>query len=870
MRGLASFFRRRQREQERELEKELRFHLEEQIRANLAQGMSADEARRAAALEFGGLEQIKEECRDERRWLWLEQLGQDLRYALRQVRRSPWFSTVVVLTLALGIGASTAIFSVVNSVLLRPIPYPNSERIVAVRETRTAGRSNLPVSPANYHAWSRESEEVFEAIYAERVSGFNLTGVGEPRLVRAAADTDRYFATLGVQPAHGRAFVAEEYESGKDRVVILNHGFWQRQLGGRPEAVGETLRLDGKPYTIVGIMPADFQRDGGKELLLPLAFTPKSAEQADANYLSVFARLKPGVTVEQAGARLAAVARERAEKFPATNRDRGVSVVSILENRTNDSRPLLFTLAGAVMVLLLIACTNVANLLLVRGAAREKEMSVRIALGATRGRIIRQLLVESLLLSLSGAVLGLGVAKVGLKLLLARLPNALPRPPFEIVLDERAVVVALGLAVITGLGFGLVPALQGSRSRRLGAPMPAETGGVLGRAKRHLARHGFVIAEIGLALLLLSGAGLLVRSFARIAAFDPGFNPKGALVVGVPMPREKYEAPGKRLAFMDAVAERFRALPGVSAVGITQSLPLSAEGVIGLEIEGRDVPASGLAVARPFVVSPEYFGAAEISLLAGRGFAATDRAGAVPVAIVSQSAAAEFFPGIDPLGQRVKLGRGPAAWREIVGVVADVKPYGVERETTPQIYTTFAQTPSLGAYFIVRAGDSMRAEVLRQEVYAVDPDQPVMVERFTALLMRSFARQEFAMMLFAVFSGMALLFAAVGIYSVVAFSVARRTSEFGIRIALGARPVDLFRFVLSEAGKIAACGIAFGVLCTLAVGRVTQAYLDGATVSDPLMFATIAALLFAVALTASLVPARRAMKIDPLHVLRAE
>lgn len=867
MRWLASVFRKK----ERDLDRELRFHLEEQIKANLARGLSAAEARREANLEFGGLEQIKEECRDERPSVWFDQFVQDLRYAARRLARSPGFTAVAVLTLAVGIGSSTAIFTVVNSVLLKPIPYPDSERLVAVHETRRPEPTHLPIAPANYQAWAAQSGEVFADLYAERTVTYNLSGIGEPIRIRAARDTERFFTTLGVQPAQGRAFHPDEFLPGNDHVVVINHGFWQRQFGGRPDIVGETIRLDGQPCTIVGIMPPDFQRDGGKDLVMPLALSAEEWKNAARHYLAVFARLKPGVSLEVAEARMTAIAGQLEEQHPDTNRRRGAAVVSILENRTGETRPLLFSLAGAVLLLLLIACTNVANLLLVRAAAREREISVRLALGATRWRLVRQLLVESLLLALGGALGGLAIAKAGLILLLDYLPRALPRPNYEIVLDGRAVAVALALAVLTGLGFGLVPALQGSRGGRLGAPRPA-SGRSRGRARRQLGRYGFVVAEIGLALILLSGAGLLVRNFAQIAAFDPGFKPQGVVVLGTYAPREKYDTPEKREAFAGAVLDRLRARPDVIAAGVTQALPLSGgDTPVEVEIEGRVQAADEVPIANCFAISSDYIAATGIRLVSGRVFTPRDRTGSAPVTIISESAAAEWFPGLDPIGRHVRPGIGPHAWSEVVGVVSNVRSFGGERPVRTQVYVPFAQIPVPSINFVVRVSDGAASVGnLRHEVYAVDGDQPVSVDRFESLLTRSFARQQFALALFAVFSAMALLFAAVGIYSVVAFSVARRTGEFGIRIALGARPADLFRFVMAEAGRIAGYGVLVGVAGTFLLGRLVHSFFYLTPVTEPLLFGAIAALLFAVALTASVIPARRATKINPLTVLKTE
>ncbi|HTB80665.1 MAG TPA: ABC transporter permease [Opitutaceae bacterium] len=801
----------------------------------------------------------------------------DLKYAFRQLYKSPGFALIAILTLALGMGASTAIFSVVNSVLLRPLPYPDSEHLVALNESQPPKSVRLPVSPANFQDWSNQSKDVFEDIYAETRTGLNLTDQGDPVRIQAGLVTHEMFNTLRIQPMLGRAFGAEEETAGKGNVVVLLYGFWLRQFGSRPDVIGKTIRLSGQPYTIIGVMPLSFKQGSPQAILMPLVLTDQQRTRRGNHFLDVFGRLKTGVTLEQARARMNVIAAQLARQYPDTNKGFGVTVLSLLGARTQNSRQMLLTLLGAVTVLLLIAWTNVANLLLARATTREREICIRMAIGASRWRIARQLLIECLVLVCGGAFLGLLVAKGGLALLLAYAPEALPRPNFEIVVDGRAVAVTFALALLTGLGFGLVSALQGSRVDLNGV---LKTGGRGASGGRHLVRYGLIVAEIALALMLLTGAGLLIRSFARLATFNPGFNPHGIIVVRAMVSGEKYNTPEKQFAFVEAVLSRYQKLSGVTDAAAAQALPIFGGYNIHLKIAGREMPASDLPVIDYYSVSPDYFRTSEIRLFSGRVFTNEDRAGATPVALISQAAAKQFFPDTDPIGKLISPVSDPSSapkWREIVGVVADVvsgvNPNDLQSDAPPQIYTPFAQTPYPAFAFIVRAngGAAAFAGILRHAIYNVDPEQPVAtLDTYDNLLMGQFSSQKFAMFLFITFSVIALILAAIGIYGVVAFSVSQRTNEFGVRMALGARPGDVFRLVISQGGRIAGYGIAFGVVGALAAERFIKSMLFQTPAYDPLVFGAISLLLVAVALVACLLPARRATKVDPIVALRVE
>jgi predicted permease len=862
----SAFVRRR----ERELDAELRFHLDQEVAANIARGLTPEEARRQATLSFGGLEQVKEGCRQERLTFWLEQTGQDFRYACRQLLKAPGFAAIAIVTLALGIGSTTAIFSVVNSVLFKPLAYKDSERLVNVRETQLPRTPILPVNPANYRDFSQASTDVFESIYAERPAPMNLTGNGDPVRVSTDFATFGIFRTLRVEPLLGRVLQPEDEKPGNNHVVVLNHGFWLRQFGGQADVLGSTIRLNDEPYTVVGVLPPEFGRAFTKDLVTPLVMSDQEWANRRPHSLAVFARLKPGVTVAQAQTRLSFIAAQLAQQYPDSNRGTGIGVVSILENRTASTRSFLFTILGAVSLLLLIACTNVANLLLARATAREREISVRAALGASRGRIVRQMLVESLVLALAGATIGLGVAKGGLALLLAYAPPALPRQNLEIVLDARAVLVTMTIAVLTGLAFGLVPALQGTR---IDLSRAMKHGGRGGSGPGNGARNGLVVGAVALAVILLTGAGLLIRSFAEIAQFDSGINPHGVLIVSVITSEKSYNTAEKKVAFADAVIERYRALPGGLAVAATQALPITgADFRAAIQVAGRPVPANEAPVTDHFAVTPDYFPVLGIRLIRGRLFTPQDRLGGPAVALLSESAAKQLFPATDPIGQQVAFATEPQLWREVVGLVSEVRPFDVEHEPLPQSYVPLAQSPFSVLNVLVRpTGPPPTADTLRREIYAVDPKQPIArLFPFDQLIMGVFGRQRFAMMLFVVFSVIALLLAMIGIYGVMAFSVSRRTAEFGVRIALGARSRDVMRLILGQASRLVAGGIVVGLAGALAAGRFIQSMLYHTPAYDPWVLGTIALLLVFAALLAAFVPAWRATKVDPLVALRAE
>ena len=796
----------------------------------------------------------------------------DIRFALRQLIKSPGFTTVAIITLALGIGACTAIFSVVNGVLLRPLTYAEPDRLVLLRENQLPQYPEFSVAPPNFLDWQKLTKS-FTALAAYRGQSYNLTGEGDPLRLVGSRVSASYFSVFGVAPQLGRDFLPEEDSPGRGRVVILSHGLWQRQFGGTTDVIGRTVQLNGEPHTIVGVMPADFQRSSNTELWAPMAFTDDETkgDNRGAHYINVTGRLKPGVTLQQAQSEMDVLASQFATQYPDTNKGWGVRVFVLPDYLVRDVRVVLWTLLGAVGCVLLIACANVANLLLARAHGRLREISIRAALGAGRGRIIRQLLTESLVLALLGGALGVLIAKWGLDVLLAFAPANLPRAK-ELGLDSGALGFTLALSVLTGLVFGVAPAWLAT-GHNLNETLKEGTRGSTERGRRWF-RQGLVIAEVALSLLLLTGAGLLVRSFLKLSAVSPGFEPANATVVALSLPERKYDQPEKQQQFAGQLLDHLQNLPGVQAVGLTQTLPLVGDWVLTFTIEGRPAVApSDQPNTNYYAVSPGYFQAMGIRLLRGRLFTERDNAAAPRVAIINETLAARVFPHENPLGRRINISNGPDAWREIVGIVSDVKQYGVDKETTLQSYEPFAQNPFSNLTAVIRAAGDARAlpNAIRAQVFAVDKDQPVAsIRPLEVILADTMSRQRFAMLLLTSFSLVALVIAAVGIYGVMAYAVSQRTNEIGIRMALGATTGDVLHLVLRQGLGVIAAGLAAGLLAAFFAARLVESLLYRTSAHDPLILGGIALTLGAIAFLACLIPARRATRIDPLEALRSE
>jgi len=877
---------------EHELDEELRYHIEQQTEQNIRLGMNQEEARAAAHKAFGGVEQAKERSRDTRGVRWLEELWQDLRYGARMLAKNPGFTLVAGATLALGIGANSAIFSVVNSVLLRELPYREPQRLVALwsdnplQQSQT-GLTEWPFTAADFRDL-RDQNQSFEQMAAFTAHRLNITGGAEPELLGGVSATANLFALLGVEARHGRVFQPEEDQPGNNRVVVLSDGLWRRRFGSDPKIIGQTISLDNEPYTVIGVaapdfqfppkasMPAAYQFPPEVNYYTPLALTPEEWGNRGPGFLTAIARLKSQTRFEQAQADMVRIAERLARQYPDSNKNESVRLVSLHQQVAGRTQTALLALLGAVGFVLLIACANVANLLLARAASRQKEIAIRAALGAGRWRVIRQLLTESLLLAASAGALALLLAVCGVDLLRAMAPDNFPRAG-EIGVDARVIGFTLVVSLLTGIIFGLIPALQASRTD-LNATLKegGRSSGVGGSRLGGL----LVVSEVALSLLLLVGAGLMLRSFIRLMSVDPGFDPQNALTMVIGLPQSKYHPP-QRAAFFQQLLDRLRAAPGVRSVGAVYP-PLGAgEAGAGFSIEGRPPVAPGEPRrAAPRWVSPEYFKAMKIQLLKGRAFTEGDSIDALPVIIINEAMARQYWPNEDAIGKRVastddSFWRDKPLWREIVGVVKDVRYTALDTEARAQMYTPFAQFPPVFSdrALVARTdGDPLSlVAAVRGEVQAIDKDQPIShIRTMGDLVAGSVSERRFTLMLLTVFAGLALLLAAVGIYGVMSYSVEQRTREIGLRMALGAQTRDVFRLVVRRGMTLALIGSVIGLIAALGLTRMIKSLLFGVSATDPVTFLVITLLLALVAMLACYLPARRATKVDPLVALKAE
>ena len=800
----------------------------------------------------------------------------DLRYALRMLVKSPAFSIIAILTLGLAIGANSAIFSVVNAVLLRPLPYPQSEQLVRIFGSQPQ-LALAPTSPANFLEW-KEENQVFERIGTYVGQGFNLIGGDKPERVIGARVSADLLQLLRVQPALGRLFTEEEDQEGRGKVVILSHEFWRNRFGGEANTVRQTITLNDKPYTVIGVMPPGFAFPGTRtQVWVPIAFNSAERATRDTNFIDVIARLKPGVSIEQARANMNAVAQSQTERYPKTNTGIGVKLISLQEHTVGDVRPMLIVLLGAVAFVLLIACANVANLLLARAAARQREMAIRGALGASRSRVVRLLLTESVLLGIVGGAIGLLLAIWSLDLLVSLKPANLPRLA-EIGVNRTVFLFTFAVSVVTGLLFGLAPALQASKSD-LNEGLKESSRGGTDSPRRHRLRALLVVSEVALSLVLLVGAGLMIRSFSRLLAVDPGFKADHVLTAFVSLPDPKYPKREEQTVFFDRLLERLRNMPGVTAAGVISDLPLYGGSSTGFDVDGRPEWAPGKRPLTDYrMINPDYFAAMGMKLVKGRAFSRYDNEDAPGVVIINETMAARFFAGEDPIGQRLDLSGNPKDLREIVGVVGDVRNYGLDAEVKPEVYVPFLQ--SRPAYLsglvsamnvIVRSTSdpSSLAPALREQVQALDKDQPVSeIRTMEWYLADSMAQRRFNMLLLGAFAGLALVLAAVGIYGVIAYTVTQRTHEMGIRIALGARGADILRLIFGQSMLTTLSGIVIGLGAAFGLTRLLQNLLYQVTATDPFVFTSIPFLLLLVAMLATYIPARRAMKVDPITALR--
>ncbi len=809
----------------------------------------------------------------------MQNIWQDMRFAIRMLGKRPGFTVVAVLALALGIGANSAIFSVFNTVLLRPLAYREPDRLVLIW-TRF-----LPDLPQNWVSGPevidfRERNNSFDDIAALSWPNFNLTGAGEPEQLQGGAVTANLFPLLGVTPLHGRAFRPEEDQPGAGQVAILSHGLWQRRFGGDPQMVGKTISLDGRTFTVVGIMQPDFgilppdaQSPKEVDLWTPFATDFKQMSRG-SHFLRVIARVKPGVTLAQARADMDAVAEQMDQAF-YQNFGFGATVAPLHGHVVRDIRPALWVLLGAVGFVLLIACANVANLLLANAVAREKEIAVRAALGAGRWRIIRQLLIESATLGLGSGMLGLLMAYFGLKALVALAPENLPRVG-EIAIDWRVLAFTLGVSLLTGLIFGLAPAWQASKLDFHDA-LKEGGRGAGGGARGQRVRSALVVAEVAMSLVLLAGAGLMVRSFLRLQDVNPGFDPDNVLTMRLQLPQSKYSTPEQVVQFFQSLVERVKTLPGVENAGVVSNLPMSgaySSGTTSVETPQASQDNSSFE-ADWRRVSPDYHRTMNVALSRGRYFGEQDKADGPQVVIVDESFAKRFWPGGDPIGQRIKRGprQSDQPWRTIVGVVRHVKDYGLNEEGRERVYFPLSQFSTNSVYLTARTkGDPLAtAGAVRGAVWGIDPSQPVSrVRAMDEYVYSSAAQPRFNTLLLAVFATVALILAAIGVYGVMNYSVSQRTHEIGIRMAMGGEAKHIIKLVVGQGLKLVGVGVAVGVAGALAITRLMSGLLFDVSASDPLTFAAIALLLIAVAILACYIPARRATKVDPMIALRYE
>jgi putative ABC transport system permease protein len=880
--NLRALFRKKHAEQE--MDDELRFHLEKQIEQNVAGGMTPEEARYAALRQFGNLGAIEEECRDTWGVRFISELAQDIRYGLRQLRRNPGFTAVAVLTLALGIGANTAIFSVVNGVLLNPLPYSQPERLVALFSRRpqfTYGSISYP----NYLDWVRENHS-FSAMAAFRPDSLNLTGMGEPERVPVEMISAGFFPLLGIKPVIGRTFNSQEDQVGGAPVALVGDGFWKRKFGQSPDIMGKAITLGGTSYTIIGVIPSTFNYSAGNfdpsDVYVPIGqwSQPLFRDRRVGMGMNAVGQLKPGVTIEQAGSDMDTLGRRLAEAYPDANKDTGVTIVPLKEAVVGGIQPYLLVLLAAVGFVLLIACVNVANLSLSRSTGRAREFAIRIALGAGRRRVIRQLLTESVLLALAGGGLGLLVATWGLQAALKVLPEALPRVQ-EVHLDARVLLFTLAASLLTGILFGLAPALKTSAAD---IQATLKEGGRGSSAGRHRTQRTFVVVEMALAVILLASAGLMIRSLARLWSVDPGFDSHHLLVFRASFPPEN--SPDAIRATWREIHDKLAALPGVEAVSLSMAgRPFQGDSEAPFWLEGQPKPDSQSQMNRAlyYLVQPDYRKAMKIPLLRGRFLTSGDNDHAPLVTVVDDQFARLVFPGENPVGKRINFDVLNATV-EIVGVVAHVKQWGLDETHAPPVraecYMAASQipdrfvpliAPNLAVVMRTAGSPGAQAGAIRHAIGQINSQAAVYaIVPMRSIISDGLASQRFSMILMAIFAGLALIMASVGIYGVVSYVTSQRTHEMGIRMALGAERKSVVMMVVGQGLKLALIGVAVGLAGALVLSRFLSSLLYGVSATDPLTFIGVSIILIAVALVACYIPARRAAKVDPMVALRYE
>jgi len=805
-------------------------------------------------------------------------LLQDLRYAIRLLAKSPGFTAIAVLTLALGIGANTAIFTVVNAVLLRPLGFRDPSSLVLVAEK--SAFPTISTSFQNYIDW-RDQSHSFESLEATRGTTITLTGAGEPERLNARMATAPLFSLLGVSAALGRTFLADEDRAGGPPVAVLGYGLWQRRFGGSHDLLGKSITLDSQPYTVVGVLPSGFELLQPADVFLPFHPWAKTLPD-DRNWhpgIFVIGRLKEGISREQGRTEMVAITKRLEEQYPIYNTGTSADVVGLQEQLVKNVRPALLLLLGAVAAVLLIACVNVANLLLARAAARGREVAIRTSMGATRWRVTRQLITESILLSVAGGTLGLLFAWASLGPLLKLSASTLPAV-FAVSLDRWVLFFTLVVSLATGLLFGIVPALRTGKLDIRETLNEGSRGSTAGPG-HHRIRGALVAAEIAMAMLLLVGAGLLLRSFSHMQENPPGFQADHLLVADLPLSLSAYSKPEQRFEFFDRLLERAKSLPGVRSAGASSFLPVSGGGgLLHFNINGHPPKSPHDYIATGYrTITPNYFETLGVPLVQGRFFTAADAEKAPAVVVINVAMARTYFPGENPLGKRLQVGATPESdvpWMEVVGVVGDVR-QGLDLEPKAEMYLPYRQADAVLPVFqlsiVLRTATDpkLQASALRSALAEIDPNQPlVRVRTMEENMAATVAQPRFRTWLIGIFAALALVLAGVGVYGVMSYTVTQRTSEIGIRVTLGAQPEDVFRIVVGEGLRVALAGVGVGIVAALALTRLLQSFLYGVSAYDPLTFGGVALILTFVAVAASFFPARRATHVDPMVALRYE
>jgi len=860
---------------ESEMEEELRFHSEQQIGKYLKTGMSRDEARRRVRMDFGGLEQVKEECRDARGVALVETVAQDLRYGWRTLLKSPGFAAAALFTLALGIGANTAIFSVVYGLLLQPLPFRDAARLVLLHET-TPKVGEVSVSYPNFQDWRAQSHTFSEMAAVTNV-GFNMAGASQPENIGGLAVSPNFLSMAGIRPVIGRGFTPDEETAGTAPVLLLSYALWQSHFGGNRRVIGQTIRLDSRTVTIVGVLPRDFRWVETCDVMEPMGVWATNndtvAVRGDRGDLTVVGRLAAGVRMEQARAEMDGIAARLARAYPQANDQCGVKLQPLRETFSGDARPAMAVLLAAAIFVLLVACANVANLFLMRGAVRAKEMALRIAIGASGGRIVRQILTESFLVALLGGLAGLGLAMAGIPAI-ARLIPADTLAGASIGMNGAVLLFSASLVVLSVLMFGLAPALHAARGN-VHADLK-EGGKTTSGGGRNRWRGLLATSEIALALILLVGAGLMMKSLYRLLAVDSGFRPERVLKMEMSLRTAQYDKDPVVIGFWQQALDRVRALPGVESAAVGTAIPLTDDH------SRTDITMEGTALSKPsdyphpdtHIVSPGYEKTLGIRLLRGRGFTDADRENAPRVALVNAIVAQRLFPGADPVGKRFSFGRNRAPqWLTIVGVLADTKMYGLANPARLEVYVPFRQMAASEMVLLVKSGIEPAALVsaIRAVVVSIDKEQPIFgIATMQEVVNASVSTRRLTLILLALFSGLALVLASIGIYGVISYSVAQRAREIGIRMALGAQRGDVLRLVLAQGGKISVAGIAIGSAASAGLTWLMAKLLYSVSAVDPATFTAVAFVLAVIAMTASYIPARRALRVDPLVALRNE